>query len=53
MTLTRENKFVNQEFSKLTQANEFLKKQNEKLQDQERLAQQSVRALEMEKQDIL
>ena len=52
-TLTRENKFVNNEFTKATQANEFLKRQNEQLQDQERLAQQSVRALEMEKQDIL
>jgi len=52
-TLTRENKFVNSEFSKATQANEFLKRQNEQLQDQERLGQQSVRALEMEKQDIL
>lgn len=31
-TLTRENKFVNQEFTKATQANEFLKKQNEQLQ---------------------
>ena len=48
-TLTRENKFVNNEFTKATQANEFLKRQNEQLQDQERLAQQSVRALEMEK----
>lgn len=52
-TLTRENKFVNNEFTKATQANEFLKRQNEQLQDQERLAQQSVRALEMEKQDVL
>lgn len=32
-TLTRENKFVNQEFTKATQANEFLKRQNEQLQD--------------------
>ena len=48
-TLTRENKFVNAEFTKSTQANEFLKRQNEQLQDQERLAQQSIRALEMEK----
>jgi len=30
-TLTRENKFVNQEFTKATQANEFLKRQNEQL----------------------
>ena len=52
-TLSRENKFVNGEFAKSTQANEFLKRQNEQLQDQERLGQQSVRALEMEKQDIL
>ena len=52
-TLTRENKFVNNEFTKATQANEFLKRQNEQLQDQGRLAQQSVRALEMEKQDVL
>ena len=52
-TLTRENKFVNNEFTKATQANEFLKRQNEQLQDQERLAHQSVRALEMEKQDVL
>lgn len=52
-TLTRENKFVNSEFAKVSQANEYLKRQNEQLQDQERLAQQSVRALEMEKQDVL
>ena len=52
-TLSRENKFVNGEFAKATQANEFLKRQNEQLQDQERLGQQSVRALEMEKQDVL
>lgn len=52
-TLARENKFVNSEFTKATQANEFLKRQCEQLQDQERLAQQSVRALEMEKQDVL
>ena len=32
-TLTRENKFVNNEFTKATQANEFLKRQNEQLQD--------------------
>lgn len=37
-TLTRENKFVNSEFSKATQANDFLKRQNEQLQNQERLA---------------
>lgn len=38
-TLTRENKFVNTEFSKATQANEYLRKHAEELQDRERLAQ--------------
>ena len=37
-TLTRENKFVNSEFAKSTQANEFLKRQSEHLTDQERMA---------------
>lgn len=32
-TLTKENKFVNQEFTKSAQANDFLKRQNEQLQD--------------------
>lgn len=52
-TLARENKFVNSEFSKASQLNEFMKKQTEQLQDQERLCQQTIRALEMEKQDVL
>lgn len=37
-TLTRENKFVNTEFTKATQANEYLRKHAEELQDRERLA---------------
>ena len=37
-TLTRENKFVNAEFSKATQANEYLRKHSEDLSDRERLA---------------
>ena len=52
-TLTRENKFVNTEFSKATQANEYLRKHAEDLADRERLAQQSLRALELEKHDVL
>lgn len=52
-TLTRENKFVNTEFSKATQANEYLKRHSEELSDRERLAQQSLRALELEKHDVL
>jgi short-subunit dehydrogenase len=52
-TLTRENKFVNTEFSKATQANDFLRKHAEELADRERLAQQSLRALELEKHDVL
>lgn len=52
-TLTRENKFVNSEFQKASQANEYLRKANEELADRERHAQQALRALEMEKSDIL
>ncbi len=52
-TLTRENKFVNAEFTKATSANEYLRKHAEELQDRERLAQQSLRALELEKHDVL
>ena len=52
-TLTRENKFVNTEFAKATQANEQLRKHAEELIDRERLAQQSLRALELEKHDVL
>ncbi len=51
--MTRENKFVNTEFSKATQANEYLKRHSEELSDRERLAQQSLRALELEKHDVL
>ena len=52
-TLTRENKYVNSEFSKATQANEYLRKHAEELADRERAAQQSLRALELEKHDVL
>ena len=52
-TLTRENKFVNTEFSKASQANEYLRKHAEELADRERAAQQSLRALELEKHDVL
>jgi chromosome segregation ATPase len=52
-TLTRENKFVSTEFAKATQANEFLRRHAEELADRERLAQQSLRALELEKHDVL
>ncbi len=37
-TLTRENKFVNTEFSKATQANEYLRKHAEEMADRERAA---------------
>jgi hypothetical protein len=37
-TLTRENKYVNSEFSKATQANEYLRKQVEELAERERAA---------------
>lgn len=37
-TLTRENRFVNQEFGKSAHANELLKKQNNELTDRERRA---------------
>ena len=52
-TLTRENKYVNSEFAKATQANEYLRKHSEELADRERAAQQSLRALELEKHDVL
>ena len=52
-TLTRENRFVNQEFGKSSHANEMLKTQNTEIVDKERRAQQTVRALEIEKEDIL
>ena len=52
-TLTRENRFVNQEFGKSSHANELLKTQNSELVDKERRAQQTARALEIEKEDIL
>ncbi len=52
-TLTRENKFVNQEFGKSSHANELLKTQSAELVDKERRAQQTARALEIEKEDIL
>ena len=52
-TLTRENRFVNQEFGKSSHANELLKNQNNEIVDRERRAQQSQRALELEKEDIL
>ena len=51
--MTRENKFVNTEFSKATQANEYLRKHSEETAERERLAQQSLRALELEKHDVL
>jgi beta-xylosidase len=38
-TLTRENKYVNSEFAKATQANEYLRKHSEELADRERAAQ--------------
>ena len=52
-TLTRENRFVNQEFGKSSHANDMLKTQNNELLDKEKRAQQTVRALEIEKEDIL
>ena len=52
-TLTRENRFVNQEFGKSSHANELLKTQTAELADKERRGQQMVRALEIEKEDIL
>ena len=52
-TLTRENRFVNQEYAKASHANEILKKQNNELTDRERRALQAQRALELEKEDIL
>ena len=52
-TLTRENKFVNTEFTKASQANEYLRKHAEELVDRERIAQQSLRAVELEKHDVL
>jgi hypothetical protein len=52
-TLTRENRFVNQEFGKSSHANELLKQQNSELIDKERRSQQMTRALEIEKEDIL
>lgn len=52
-TLTRENKFVSAEFAKASQANEYLRKHAEELVDRERHAQQSLRALELEKHDLL
>ena len=52
-TLTRENRFVNQEFGKSSHANELLKTQNAEIIDKERRAQQTTRALEIEKEDIL
>ena len=52
-TLTRENRFVNQEFGKSSHANELLKTQSSELVDQERRAQQTSRALEIEKENIL
>ena len=52
-TLTRENRFVNQEFGKSSHANELLKTQNVEIIDKERRAQQTTRALEIEKEDIL
>lgn len=52
-TLTRENRFVNQEFSKSVHANDLLKKSNSDTSDRERRAAQAQRALELEKEDIL
>lgn len=52
-TLTRENRFVNQEFGKSSHANELIKTQNAELIEKERRAQQTARALEIEKEDIL
>lgn len=52
-TLTRENRFVNQEFGKSSHANELLQAQSAELVDKERRAQQTTRALEIEKEDIL
>lgn len=52
-TLTRENRFVNQEFGKSAHANELLKKQNSELSERERRAHQAQRAIELEKEDIL
>ena len=52
-TLTRENRFVNQEFGKSSHANDLLKTQSNEIVDKERRAQQTVRALEIEKEDIL
>lgn len=51
--MTRENRFVNQEFGKSSHANELLKAQNSEIIDKERRAQQTARALEIEKEDIL
>ena len=44
---------MNQEFGKSSHANELLKTQNGELVDKERRAQQTARALEIEKEDIL
>lgn len=51
--LARESKYVKAEYSKSAQANEALRKHNDELADRERHAQQALRALEIEKQDIL
>jgi len=52
-TLTRENKYVNQEFGKTTQTADHYRKANEELANRERHAQQQLRAVELEKEDIL
>ncbi len=52
-TLTRENKFVNSEFGKTAQAADYLKKTTDELTNRERHATQALRAMEMEKEDIL
>lgn len=44
---------MNQEFGKSSHANELLKTQHGELVDKERRAQQTARALELEKEDIL
>ena len=44
---------MNTEFAKASQANEYLRRHAEELADRERMATQSLRALELEKHDVL
>lgn len=51
--LTKENQFINAELMRLNQAREGLKKMNDDLQQKEKGAQQTLRASELERDDIL